>query len=73
MILLGEFALWIALPVAVWGMALGFMGGRTQRGDLVLSAERGIYAVFFLLILASMGVGAAFLERLARVAIDRYA
>ena len=61
MTILGEFALWIALPVAVWGMALGFMGGRTQRGDLVLSAERGIYAVFFLLILASLGVGAAFL------------
>jgi len=60
-IILGEFALWIALPVAVWGMALGFMGGRTQRGDLVLSAERGIYAVFFLLILASLGVSAAFL------------
>ena len=51
MTILGEFALWIALPVAAWGMALGFMGGRTQRGDLVLSAERGIYAVFFLLIL----------------------
>ena len=61
MTILGEFALWIALPVAAWGMALGFMGGRTQRGDLVLSAERGIYAVFFLLILASLGVGAAFL------------
>jgi cytochrome c-type biogenesis protein CcmF len=58
---LGEFALWVALPVAIWGMALGFMGGRTQRGDLVLSAERGVYAVFFLLILASLGVGAAFL------------
>ena len=62
MTILGEFALWIALPVAVWGMVLGFMGGRTQRGDLVLSAERGIYAVFFLLILASLGVGAAFVS-----------
>ena len=61
MTILGEFALWIALPVAVWGMALGFMGGRSQRGDLVLSAERGVYAVFFLLVLASLGVGAAFL------------
>ena len=61
MTVLGEFALWVALPVAIWGMALGFMGGRTQRGDLVLSAERGVYAVFFLLILASLGVSAAFL------------
>jgi cytochrome c-type biogenesis protein CcmF len=59
--LLGEFALWISLPVALWGMALGFAGGRTQRGDLVLSAERSIYAVFGLLALASAGVMAAFL------------
>jgi len=58
---LGEFALWVALPVAAWGMALGFAGGRTQRGDLVLSAERSIYAVFFLLALASAGVMAAFI------------
>ena len=61
MIILGEFALWIALPVAVWGMVLGYAGGRTQRGDLVLSAERSIYAVFGLLILASIGVSTAFL------------
>jgi len=60
-IILGEFALWIALPVAIWGMVLGFLGGRSQRGDLVLSAERSIYAVSFLLTLASMGVIAAFL------------
>jgi cytochrome c-type biogenesis protein CcmF len=60
-IILGEFALWIALPVAIWGMALGFLGGRSQRGDLVLSAERSVYAVSFLLTLASAGVMAAFL------------
>jgi len=58
---LGEFALWIALPVAIWGMTLGFTGGRSQRGDLVLSAERSIYAVTLLLMLASAGVIAAFL------------
>jgi len=59
--LLGEFALWISLPVALWGMVLGFAGGRTQRGDLVLSAERSIYAVFGLLAIASAGIVAAFL------------
>jgi cytochrome c-type biogenesis protein CcmF len=59
--ILGEFALWIALPVAIWGMSLGFLGGRSQRGDMVLSAERSIYAVSFLLVLASAGVMAAFL------------
>jgi len=60
--LLGEFALWIALPVAAWGMILGYAGGRTQRGDLVLSAERSVYAVFGLLAVASAGVMAAFLN-----------
>jgi len=60
-ITLGEFALWVALPVAAWGMVLGFAGGRSQRGDLVLSAERSIYAVFFLLVLAAAGVMNAFL------------
>jgi len=59
--LLGEFALWISLPVAIWGMILGYAGGRTQRGDLVLSAERSIYAVFGLLAIASAGIIAAFL------------
>ena len=60
MTVLGEFALWISLPVAIWGMVLGYAGGRTQRGDLVLSSERSVYAVFFLLILASLGVMTAF-------------
>jgi cytochrome c-type biogenesis protein CcmF len=59
--LLGEFALWASLPVALWGMVLGFAGGRTQRGDFVLSAERSVYAVFGLLVLASAGIMAAFL------------
>jgi len=59
--ILGEFALWIALPVAGWGAVLGYVGGRTQRGDLVLSAERSIYATTFLLVLASAGVMNAFL------------
>jgi cytochrome c-type biogenesis protein CcmF len=58
---LGEFALWISLPVALWGMFLGFAGGKTQRGDLVLSAERSIYAVFLLHLVASLGIVAAFL------------
>jgi len=58
---LGEFALWIALPVAIYGMFLGFFGGKTQRGDMVLSAERSIYAVTFLLLLAAIGVIVAFM------------
>jgi cytochrome c-type biogenesis protein CcmF len=40
---------------------MGFLGGRSQMGDLVLSAERSIHAVTLLLILASAGVMTAFL------------
>ncbi len=61
MIFLGELALWVALPVALWGTVLAFVGGRTRRGDLVLSAERSVHAVTFLLVLASAGIIAAFL------------
>ena len=60
MILLGELALWIALPVGIWGAVAGFVGGRKERGDLVLSAEYSVYAVFFLLILTSAGIITAF-------------
>jgi len=59
---LGEFALWISLPVAFWGMTMGFVGGRQRRGDLVLSAERSVYLVFGLLLVASLGVVNAFLK-----------
>jgi cytochrome c-type biogenesis protein CcmF len=59
---LGEFALWIALPIALWGCVLAFLGGKWARGDLILSAERSNYAVFFLLILASAGIITAFLQ-----------
>ena len=60
MIILGEFALWIALPVGIWGAVAGFVGGRKERGDLVLSGEHCVYAVFFLLVLTSAGIITAF-------------
>jgi cytochrome c-type biogenesis protein CcmF len=59
---LGELALWVALPVSIWGMVLGYAGGRKARGDLVLSAERSVYAVLFLVALASLGVVDNFLN-----------
>ncbi|MEX0979861.1 MAG: heme lyase CcmF/NrfE family subunit [Gemmatimonadota bacterium] len=59
--ILGEFALWIALPISIWGLVLAFLGGRRGRGDLVLSGERSVYAVFFLVALASLGIIVAFL------------
>lgn len=58
---LGEFALWIALPITIWGGVLAFVGGVRGRGDLVLSAERSLYAVFALTLIASLGIVAAFL------------
>ncbi|MEE8146153.1 MAG: heme lyase CcmF/NrfE family subunit [Longimicrobiales bacterium] len=61
MTVLGELALWIALPVAIWGMVLAFVGGKHGRGDLVLSGERSVYAVFALLVVASAGIVVAFL------------
>jgi cytochrome c-type biogenesis protein CcmF len=59
--LLGEIALWVALPVALWGTVLSFVGGRQDRGDLVLSGERAVHAVFALLLVVSAGIIAAFL------------
>jgi cytochrome c-type biogenesis protein CcmF len=59
---LGELALWVALPVTAWGMALGYLGGRQERGDLVLSAERTVYATFILILLASLGIVDNFLN-----------
>ena len=54
--ILGELSLWIALPVAAWGMVLAFVAGRKERGDLALGAERSVYAVFVLTALASAGI-----------------
>ncbi len=59
---LGEVALWVALLLAGWGALLGFTGGRKGRGDLVLSAERSVFAVFALLAVASAAIIAAFLR-----------
>jgi cytochrome c-type biogenesis protein CcmF len=58
---LGEFALWISLPIALWGMVMGFVGGYQKRGDLVLSGERSVYIVLGLLVLTSLGIVNAFL------------
>ena len=58
---LGEYALWIALPISVVGAVLAFWGGAKRRGDLVLASELSVYTVFFLLILTSIGIVVAFL------------
>ncbi len=58
---IGEIALWVALLLSVWGATLAFVGGRSGRGDLVLSAERSVWAVFGLLIASSAAIIATFL------------
>ena len=60
MTILGEIALWIALPVALWGTAVSFIGGRCDRSDLVLSGERTVHVLTLLILLASIGISAAF-------------
>ncbi len=61
MTILGEVALWIALPVALWGTVVSFVGGRFRRSDLVLSGERTVYMLTLLLVVVSVGIIAAFL------------
>ena len=58
---IGGVALWVALALGLWGSWAAFTGGRLRRGDLVLSAERSVYAVFALLIVSSAAIIAAFL------------
>jgi cytochrome c-type biogenesis protein CcmF len=57
---IGEIALWIALLLTVWGSAVGFIGGRRGRGDLVLSGERAMYAVFGLMVVSAAAIILAF-------------
>lgn len=59
---LGELALWVSLPVSLFGMVLGFVAGAKRRGDLALAAERSVYAVLLLSFVASLGVVDAFLN-----------
>jgi cytochrome c-type biogenesis protein CcmF len=59
---IGEVALWVALVLALWGAGSAFVGGRARRGDLVLSAERAVVAVWGLLVVASLAIIAAFLN-----------
>jgi cytochrome c-type biogenesis protein CcmF len=59
MILVGELSLWIALLMCAWSAALSFSGGKLGRADLVASGERGLYAAFGFVVLASLGLWTA--------------
>ncbi|HEX6041300.1 heme lyase CcmF/NrfE family subunit [Longimicrobium sp.] len=57
---IGEVALWVALILSLFGAVLAFAGGRRGRGDWVLSAERSVFAVLGLLVVAAASIIAAF-------------
>jgi cytochrome c-type biogenesis protein CcmF len=59
MILVGELSLWVALLMAVWTATVSFAGGSLNRRDLIASAERGTYATFAMVVLASVGLWTA--------------
>lgn len=61
MILVGELSLWIALLMCAWSATLSFAGGHLRRADLVASGERGLYAGFGFVVLASLGLWTAIL------------
>jgi len=60
-ILVGELSLWIALLMCAWSVTLSFAGGHLRRADLVASGERGLYAGFGFVVLASLGLWTAIL------------
>ncbi len=59
MILVGELSLWIALLMCAWSVTLSFAGGAMRRSDLIASGERGLYAGFGFIVLASAGLWTA--------------
>ncbi len=59
MIAAGEFSLWIALLMAVWGSLLSLAGGALRRADFVASGERGLVASFGFVLAAAAGFWAA--------------
>jgi cytochrome c-type biogenesis protein CcmF len=61
MILIGELALWIALLMCAWAATTSFAGGALRRADLIASGERGIYAAFGFVVVASLGLWTALL------------
>ncbi|HEX6535886.1 MAG TPA: heme lyase CcmF/NrfE family subunit [Gemmatimonadaceae bacterium] len=61
MILIGEVSLWVALLMAAWGTTAGFAGAATKRPELVLSAQRALYAMCGFIVLASLGLWTALL------------
>jgi cytochrome c-type biogenesis protein CcmF len=53
---LGNIALWIAFLIGCWGSVVGFVAGRKKRADLARSAEHAVFALWGLLVIATVGL-----------------
>jgi cytochrome c-type biogenesis protein CcmF len=56
MTLLGQFALWSALLLGLWGVAIAFFGRWQDRPGLAASVTRSVYAVLACLVVASLSL-----------------
>ncbi len=62
MTVLGELSLWLAFLLALWGTAVGILGGRSGNPELIASARRTPYALLIVLIMASVSLLVALLN-----------
>ncbi len=56
MTLLGQFALWAALLLGLWCVAIAFSGRWRDRPELAATVVRSVYAVFGCLVVASLAL-----------------
>jgi cytochrome c-type biogenesis protein CcmF len=56
MTLLGQFALWAAFLLGLWGVAIAFSGRWRDRPDLAATVVRSVYAVLACLVVASLAL-----------------
>jgi cytochrome c-type biogenesis protein CcmF len=56
MTFLGQFALWTAFCIGLWGAIVSFSGRWRGRAELALSVRRSVYAVFVALAVASVSL-----------------
>ena len=63
MTLLGQFALWVAFLVGVWGAILGFSGRWRGRPQLAEAVQRSVYGVFLALVVASLSLWKGLIAR----------
>src|SRR2546426_6069601 len=52
----GTFCLFLALVASAWAVIASFNGWRARLGELVLSAERAVYATWALVLLAVLSL-----------------